>query len=66
MAKKKAKKPAKKPAKKSKKGDGFLDFFEKSKKTWPGTIMRADESPNKQIPRISTGNLKLDIAMYGG
>jgi len=46
--------------------DGFETFVADSAKKWPNTTVVASEAPNKFIPRISTGNLGLDIATFGG
>lgn len=44
----------------------FDKFVALSKKAWPNTTMVAEEAPNYYLPRISTGNLGLDIATFGG
>ena len=64
----KAETPAKaKPPAKAKvfKGTAFAAFLAKSQKTWPGTVQVA-EKLDKGLRLISTGNLGLDIATYGG
>ena len=43
----------------------FDSWLAMSEKKWPGTIAKADVVA-KHIPRISTGNLGLDIATFGG
>ena len=71
MAKKKtAKKAAAKAAPKPKKPKGpkqtsFAAFVAKSQKTWPNTLQVASKL-QKGLRLISTGNLGLDIAAYGG
>lgn len=43
----------------------FSAFLDKTRKAFPGSVERADLLTQK-IPRISTGNLGLDIATFGG
>lgn len=43
----------------------FTAFVAKADKAWGGTVAVADEL-TKDIPRISWGNIGLDIATYGG
>jgi RecA/RadA recombinase len=45
--------------------DAFTSFVSKAAKTWEGTVAVADVL-TKDIPRISWGNIGLDIATYGG
>ena len=45
--------------------EGFAAFAGLAEKAWPGTTAVADKVL-RTIPRISTGNLGLDIATYGG
>ena len=45
--------------------EGFAAFASMAEKAWPGTTAMADQVL-RTIPRISTGNLGLDIATYGG
>lgn len=56
----------KKPRKKKTTSDGFANFVAQTQKKWPDTTLVADEAPNKTIPRMSTGNIGLDIATFGG
>lgn len=46
--------------------DGFAAFAAKSQKTWPGATALASDLKVKEVPRISSGNIGLDIATYGG
>lgn len=46
--------------------DGFTDFAASTEKKWPGTTIVAFEAPVKELPRMSTGNIGLDIATFGG
>jgi RecA/RadA recombinase len=58
--------PAPKKTKAFKNADeGFASFASMAEKAWPGTTAIADVVL-RTIPRISTGNLGLDIATYGG
>lgn len=76
MAKKKKKKKAKKkaPAKRKKKKptvseDGFAAFVARAEKAWPGTTGVAAQLASTTLGKlglISTGNIGLDIAMFGG
>ncbi len=67
MAKKKAKAPSKKSAAKSMSNaaDGLAAFSGNMEKSYPGVVAAAKDL-GQQVPRISTGNLGLDIATYGG
>lgn len=60
--------PEDKPKRKKKQvsQDGFADFCAVSEKKWPNTTVLAADAPNKRIPRMSTGNIGLDIATFGG
>jgi RecA/RadA recombinase len=60
--------PKKEKAKSKKKPapDGFADFVAATEKKWPDTTVVAANAPNKQIPRMSSGNIGLDIATFGG
>lgn len=58
-----------KSEKKSKKKSvesGTDAFLAAAQKKWPGTIAKASTIPTMHVPRIATGNVGLDIAMYGG
>lgn len=46
--------------------DGFNNFMAKSEKKWPGTTTKAAKIGIMDVPRISTGNVGLDIALFGG
>jgi len=57
---------AKKAKKRADKLDGFGEFVGKAAKAWPGTTVIAADTPYKRLPRISTGNIGLDVATFGG
>ncbi len=76
-AAKKAAKPAKPDAKPAKKKSGadvralhdrFAKFADKAEKAYGGSTAIAARiaETNMRLPRISTGNIGLDIAMFGG
>jgi RecA/RadA recombinase len=46
--------------------DGFATFYASSQKKWPNTTILPAEAPTKDLPRMSTGNIGLDIATFGG
>lgn len=61
--------PAAKP-KKTKKGNALSDnvaaFLAKSQKTWPDCISAASELQYQEVPKVSTGNVGVDIATFRG
>lgn len=61
-----AKSKPKKGKGKKEKADKLTSFLDIARKKWPDTIAKANETPFQKIPRISTGNVGLDIATYGG
>lgn len=64
--KKKAKPASKRPKKSKKAVDGFEAYAAKAQRAFPNATMIASEAPTQHLSRISTGNLSLDIATYGG
>lgn len=65
---KKKKTAKKKKAKKKVETDPFLALAARAAKAWPGTVGVASTIASKimHLPIISTGNIGLDIAMFGG
>jgi len=68
----KAEEPDEEPEKKAKKRKGkepedpLQTFLKVAEKKWPDTVNRVDELAVQKLPRLSTGNIGLDIATYGG
>jgi len=54
------------PKKITKKSDAFDTLFEQLHKKWGNSVAKASEVSDAGVKRISTGNLALDVATFGG